>query len=198
MLYYHHSRSLESVIFGEVKASPRHFDYYLKDSYLWLKKEIGFYPIFLSVGLTDEGLFMTGYQNQWRKIIGTKNIGRKKDGKYIQKNILRKKGEFPNEVLFSFEEVEGIFMDYMGWHLALGSYRDKITDYERSIIFKSSWGKSKWLKKAKKDPDSVQLVTLKLALPDAKRIYVRNNNTKSLLEKIGFNNILVKRMPVNL
>ena len=213
MLLYHHCRSLESVVFGKVKANPKYSDPDFKDAYLWLKGEVGFYPLFLSVGTTYDDILMTGYPNQWRKIISTKIVGRRGNGTYIQKNVLRKKGEFPNDVLFSFEELrcpfsmprntirsiqlrcpmEWAFMDYGYWHLALGSYRDKITDYEKRLIFKPSWQKSKWLGKAKKISQSVQLVTQSLYLPDAQRIWVRNKKTKKVLEGMGFDNVEVKR-----
>ncbi len=195
MLYYHHCRSLRSVVLGEIKANQRYFDSYLKEAYFWLKRQINFYPLFLAVGLTEEDIRMTGYQNQWKRIIGTKISGRRRDGTYIQKNILRKKGEFPNDILFSFEEVDGVFMDYGNWHLAFNPRTiNAIPDYERRLIFKPSWDKSKWLKKSKNEPASVQLVTPNLYLPSAKRIFVRNRKTKELLEEIGFKDVEVKRI----
>ena len=195
MLYYHHCRSLESIVFEEVKANPKYFDPHFKDAYLWLKRQINFYPIFLAVGSTEEDIRMTGYQNQWQKIVGTKIIGRRKNGSYIQENILRKKGEFPDDILFSFEEVEGIFMDFEYWHLVLNaSTRSDMSDYEKKLIFKHSWTKLKWLRKAKNKPGSVQLVTSSLYLPTAKRIFVRNKKTKKVLDEIGFNNVEVKRI----
>jgi len=69
MLQYHHCRSLDSAVYGRVEASPEHADQDFKDAYSWLEKEVGFYPLFLAVGTTDEDIRMTGYQNQWRKIL---------------------------------------------------------------------------------------------------------------------------------
>jgi hypothetical protein len=195
MLEYHHCRCLESVVFGEIKANPTYFDKDLKDAYFWLEKEVGFYPIILAVGKTDEDIRMTGYQNQFGRILTESSKG----------NTYRKKGEFPNDVLFSFENVDGIFMDYMYWHIVLNSsYKNyQITDYEKRLIFKPSWNKTDWLRKAKKNPHSVQLVTSKLYLPYAKRIWVRNKDTKETLEEKGFNNnnnnynnIEVKRLTI--
>ncbi len=196
MLIYHHCRSLESVVFGEVKANPKYFDSYLKEAYFWLTEEVGFYPLFLAVGESEEDIRMTGYQSQWRRVIGTKNVGRRKDGTYIQKNVLIKKGELSNNVLFSFEDIEGVFMDYGHWHLAfsLGSKNYKIRNYENRWIFKPSWNKADWLRKVRKEPCSVQLITSKLYLPDAKRIWVRNKETQNILEKMGFENISVKKI----
>jgi hypothetical protein len=161
-----------------------------------VRKKVGFYPLFLAVGTTEEDIRMTGYQNQWAKVIGSKIVGRRNDGTYIQRNILRRKGEFPNDVLFSFEDVDGKFMDYMSWHLVLNaSYKNyQMTDYEKGLIFKPSWPKSKWLKKAREDPHSVQLVTSTLYLPEAGRIWVRNRQTKNYLESMGFENVEVRRL----
>ncbi len=186
MLLYHHCRSLHSIVYGEVKANPEYPDPYLKDSYAWLEKEIGFYPLFLAVGVTEEDIRMTGYQNQWKRLLSEGPNGKE----------YRKKGEFPNDVLFSFKNIDGIFMDYNYWHLVLNAnYKNyKMTDYERRLIFKLSWTKSKWLRKAKKSPHSVQLVTQSLHLPDAKRIWVRNQQTKSLLISMGFDNIELTKL----
>jgi len=82
MLIYHHCRPLDSVVYGRAEASSEHADEYFKYAYSWLEKEVRFFPIFLSVGTTDEDIRMTGYQNQWRRILSE---GR--DGK-----LYRKKG----------------------------------------------------------------------------------------------------------
>lgn len=197
-LFYYHCRNLESISYEEVKANPKYFDSDLRRGYYWLRREVGFNPLFLAVGNSEEDIRMTGYPNQWNRIIGTEIVRRRKDGSYIQKNILRKRGEFPNYVLFSFEEVEGVFMDYGYWHLVLNAHHKNynISDYEKRLIFKPSWDKSKWLKKARKEPHSVQLVTRGLYLPDARGIFVRNQGTKDLLEKIGFENVKIKRLSV--
>lgn len=196
MLQYHHCRSLENVIYGEVKACPEHTDPSFRDACLWLEEQVGFYPLFLAVGTTEEDIRMTGYQNQWGKVIGSKIIGKRADGTYIQRNILRGKGEFPNDVLFSFEDVDGVFMDYMYWHLVLNaSHKNyRMTDYEKKLIFKPSWPRSKWLGKARENFHSVQLVTPTLRLPGAERVWVRNKQTRRLLESMGFEDVGVKRV----
>ena len=86
-------------------------------------------------------------------------------------------------------------MDYETWHLVLGgAYKNyEITNYEKRLIFKSSWPKSKWLKKAKKD-HSVELVISQLYLSDAQRIWVRNKKTKKLLQSMGFKHVTVRRL----
>ena len=199
MLLYNHSRSLESVIFGEVKANPQYSDPEFRNAYSWLEKQVGFYPLFLAVGTTEDDIRMTGYQSQWAKVNGSEIVGRRKNGSYIQRHILRKKGEFPNYVLFSFEEVDGVFTDFDYWHIPLGAIMNGygVTDYEKRLTFKPSWPKSKWLRKARKNPHSVQLVASTLYLPDAKRIWVRNQQTKNQLKSMGFENVEVRRLLVH-
>ena len=185
MLQYHHCRSLESIVYGSVEGSPEHADKDFKDAYSWLEKEVGFYPLFLSVGTADEDIRMTGYQNQWRRILSEGSKGKE----------YRRKGDYVNDVLFSFEYIDGVFMDYNYWHIALSaSYKNyRMTDYEKKLIFKPSWSKSKWLRKAKVAAHSVQLVTRELYLPDAGRIWVRNQQTKKLVSSMGFENIDSRR-----
>lgn len=187
MLQYHHCRSLDNVVYGEIKAYPEYSDPDFKGAYFWLKKEVEFYPLFLAVGISDQNIRITGYQGQWKRLLLEGPNG----------NEYRKKGEFPNDVLFSFREVEGIFMDYFAWHFVLNAYpKYEITDYEKRQIFKSSWSKSKWLRKARKDYP-VQLVTSTLFLPNAERIWVRNRQTRNLLESMGFKNVEVRKLLLN-
>ena len=177
---------MDGIVYGRVEASSEHADEYFKDAYSWLEKVVGFYPIFLSVGTTDDDIRMTGYQNQWKRIL-SEGHNRKE---------YRKKGNFPNDVLFSFEDINGVFMDYNYWHIALNaSHKNyQMTDYEKRLIFKPSWPKSKWLKKARKNQHSVQLVTPELYLPAAERIWVRNQQTKELLTSMGFDNVESRRL----
>ena len=196
---YHHCMDLEAVIYGEIKANPKYADKVFKKAYKWLENEVGFYPLFLGVGNNKDSVVITGYNHQWAKKIGSKPVRKTKKGYYISKNILRKKGEFPNYVLFSFDNVEGVFTDYESWYIPLNHITNgnKVSDYEKRLVFKYSWKKSDWLRKARKDSGSVQLVTSKLYLPDAKRVWVRNKKTKKSLEEIGFENVRVKRLKCN-
>lgn len=189
MLLYHHCMDLENVVYGEIKANPKYSDPDFKRAYGWLEKEVGFYPMFLAVGTKRYDILITGYDTQWKKI----TLSSYRDGKVI--NTLRKKGEFPNWVLFSFDNMEGIFTDYEYWHCVLGG-DNTANKNERKWILKPSWGKARWLRKARKDPGSVQLVTDKLDLRNAKRVWVRNENTKNNLEDMGFSKVNVRRIPV--
>ena len=187
---YHHCRPLGGVVFNNVTGTQEFSDPDLKDAYLWLEKEVGFYPLFLSVGISECDLYMTGYNDNWRVVTGWEH----KDG--VMKANFRKRGEFPNHILFSFAKVDGVFTDYDAWHIVLNADRKnyKISDYEKRLIFKPSWTKAKWLLKAKRNPHSVQLVAPRLFLPDASRVMVRNRATKDILEKLGFGKVEVNRI----
>jgi hypothetical protein len=192
MLQYHHSRSLDGVVFDSVVADPSRSDSHLRGAYEWLEQEVGFYPLFLAVGVDEDDLRMTGYQDNWR----VRTSLRYEDGK--RKGTYRGKGEFLNNVLFSFEDVGGVFMDFDSWHIALNSAPDyDLTDYQKRLIFKPSWSMADWLRSARKETHSVQLVVPELYLPDAGRILVRNRKTKKGLESMGFENVEVGRITLD-
>jgi hypothetical protein len=160
---FHHCMPLEEVKYGILIPNPQKTRQHAIDAddaafsvkaNNWLKKEVGFYPLFMAVGATIDDIRATGYDFQWRKKIGFVN------GKYIY----RKAGEFPNLVLFSFDQVEGTFVDYDYWFIALN---DAGSGYEtgpqhKKWIFKYSWNKARWLRKVQKNPCSVMMVVPKL------------------------------------
>jgi len=199
-MLYHHRMELEDVVFGKIIANPeksKDEDMDMKSAYLWLEKQIGFYPLFLAVGDDEEDLRITGYHNQWRRVISTRFVGKNEKGRYIKETVLRKAGEFPNRVLFSFENLEGVFMDYDYWHIPLNECingQDCADKRVRHWVFKYSWDKSRWLRKAKQNPGSVQFVVPSLDLTKACRVYTRNNKTKEKLEDRGFRNVRVFRL----
>jgi len=181
-LMYHHSRELKSIVYGELSADSRYYDPFFKDAYVWLEKEVGFSPLFLAVGQTIEDIRMTGYQDNWRRKVST--------------NEYRRAGNSPNHVLFSFDALDGVFMDYSYWHIVLNANHKnyRVSNYETRLIFKPSWEKNRWLRYAKQHPHSVQLVRPNTDLRKAGRIWTRNNQTKTILEGMEFKNIKVKRI----
>jgi len=187
-LLYHHSRPLEFVEYGTVTQKLGINEDY-DSSYRWLEKEVGFAPLFLAVGSKPEDRYMTGYQDQWRKILS----GSKGSRTY------RKKGEYPNLVLFSYSDVpNGIFTDFDNWHLVLNSSHNnhQLSEREKKLIFRSSWKKSDWLRYNEKESGSVQLVVPELDLIKAEAIWVRNKNTQKKLQQMGFANVEVKRTQI--
>jgi len=191
-LLYHHNIPVEQVIYGTI-LPDRKFSYpdFLR-SYEWVERETGFSPIFYAVGPCDTAIPTTGYSDNWRALTG----GAFEDGVYRKR--YRKKGEFPNLAVFSFDQVDGVFMDYMSWHIALNAYQNgrTVTSYERRMIFKPSWTRRHWLQAALKGTHSVQLVAPELPLHRAARVYVRNLKTKRYIEHMGFSGVEVMRLKV--
>lgn len=193
-LKYHHTRPLETCSYGVVyPQSPLNYEEdkedakFWDDSYKWLEKELGFYPLFLAVGSTEEDIRMTGYQNQWRKLLVTGRNHRE----------YRKKGDIPNNVLFSFQKFPGgVFTDFNNWHIVLNSSCDnyQIPSHAKRKIFRPSFIKNDWISYANKYPCSVQLVVPTLDLRKAEMVTVRNQKTKAVMEARGFKNVQVARL----
>ncbi len=186
---YHHCMPLEKVSHGVICPKPEHSDKDYINAYRWLEDETGFYPLFLAVGNTDDDFRITGYDDNWRVRTSSWFRDGKPGGKY------RKKGEFPNHVLFSFSEMDGVFTDYMSWHIILnGIHWGEISDYERRLVTKPSWPKSKWLRKIKRGEIAGQLVAPQIDLREAKKVWCRNKKTKKILETMGFTQVEIKRV----
>ncbi len=202
MLLYHHCLPFKAVKFGKIRSAPKHtkakygdledpIDFQIVDidirANLWLKKRVGFYPLFFSVGTGDDDdeLRATGYADQWRRLISQDKNG----------NTYRSRGGFPNEVLFSFAEIENaVYLDAGYWPMVFNTIDQEIVEYWVKIIFKKSWTKSKWLRKSRQSPCSVQIVAPEMDLRKAERIWVRNRHTQNALKRMGFKNIEVKRL----
>lgn len=182
---YHHARALEHSAYGIV-MQERGVDKDYAGAYEWVEHAVGFYPLFLAVGATTDDIKMTGYQNQWGRKLGP--------------NLYRQKGDIQNQVLFSFTDVsKGVFMDDANWHIVLNSENSnyQITNRERSMIFRPSWSTSDWLRYARKNPHSVQMVVPELDLRKAASVSVRNKTTQQYMEQHGFQNVSVVRIKVD-
>jgi hypothetical protein len=203
---FHHNMDFEDVSYGEMipseemsRRAQRRFgqdeasvDLEVLPN-LWLKKQVGFYPLFLAYGTSLEDLMMTGFQNNWRRKIGEHYD--KSTRRFV--STLRKAGEYPNSVLFSFTAVpDVVFMDYQNWFLVLNSSH---CDYDMSkqdirMIFRRSWPPSRWKRLSAEHPCNVMAVVPKLDLRKADRIWVRNYATKRKMERMGFRNVEVCRL----
>lgn len=158
-------------------------------AYGWLAERVGFWPIFLAVGGSDDDRQITGYSIQWQRPCDAR---------------LRADQSCVNKVLFAFAgEPEGIaYVDYDWWHCALNeavNMRGRhaavlrgpeppidVTRYEERMILKRSWSRSRWLTKAAADAGRVQAVVPRLDLRAADEIWCRNQPTRRELIRRGF------------
>lgn len=191
--------------FDQVRRELIHPDPQLSDqeylpAYRWLETQIGFFPHFFALGKEDdeEALRMCGYQCNWRRLL---SYGRDADGKYTY--TLCKAGEHLNLVLFAFspESMEKLsYSDYMWWNIVLTEVTcdREVEPVLHRRLFKPSWNPAKWRSLARKNGHAVQVVCPALDLSQAKFVYVRNRATQQALLKQGFENVLVKRIPVEI
>lgn len=195
-----HCLSVDSVSYGVLQPDPSYSDVDFLPAYRWAEAHIGFYPLFMGIGrqTTDdaEDVSITGYSNQWRRIVSSRNV----PGKGLV-NVLRKKGESPNFVLLIFDEQDvagGVCTDYMSWHIILNDCMgNRIPDKRAtSSTLKKSWSKARWHNLARKDSHAVQVMVPQLDMRKAKEIWVRNQSTQRKLESMGFSNVKVKRLAV--
>ncbi len=200
MILFHHSRPFATVSYGIVKPHPAGSSMLefrgIRDAYQWLEVRVGFFPLFLAAGTQEWQLQMTGYQDQWRRLIGYDSEA--------ERRIYRGKGEFPNYVLFSFHEEdlrEGVFIDEDAWWVFicgafLNDQADQVTDAQVRSVFKKSWPRSRWLREARSEDSQLPVCLLvpSLDLSKAERVWVRNRSTEKRLADMGFKNVQVKRL----
>jgi len=181
------------VQYGTITADPVYSDSDFLPAYEWLEQEIGFFPHFLSVGNSETVIRRTGYADNWRVF---------DRGEFTQtgyRKFYHRKGEFPNLVLLSFDDAEGVFMDGLSWYIAINSCLNKkpVSKQEMKMILKPSWNRQRWIRAAETGSHWVDLLTPELILGRASRIYVRNQATKKHMECRGFRNIRTFRIPVD-
>jgi hypothetical protein len=191
-LLFHHCISLDAVRFGTIRPERKFSDPEFLPAYEWVEEIIGFFPIFYAVGQINAALPMTGYADNWRYLTGGEMVNG------IYQKTYNRKGNFPNLALFSFDTINGIFMDFQSWHIALNACMNggNVTPAEQRMIFKPSWSRSRWIRAALNGTHLVQLIAPELPLPLAKRGYVRNTKTKRIVERMGFPDITIKRVKV--
>lgn len=189
---YHHCMPFSQVRFGTITADPEYSYSDFLPAYEWLEEEIGFFPHFLSVGNSKTVIRRTGYADNWRVF----ERGEFTDEGY--RKFYRGKGEFPNLVLLSFDDADGVFMDDLSWNIAINACLNKtnVSKQEMKMILKPSWNRQRWLRAAETGSHGVDLLTPELSLDRASRIYVRNLATKKNMEISGFRNIQRMRLPV--
>jgi hypothetical protein len=163
-------------------------------AFSWLADEIGFYPHFLSYG-NEEAEALTGYTNQWARIMSGSMV----NGEW--KNVLRKKGENWNTVLFQFELealADPVFTDYDWWCRCKDAVENGGQPWRREYkrCFRRTWSKRDWLRRAHKKPCDVQVLVSVIDLRKACEVWVRNKATQKKLVDMGFSNVIVKRLPI--
>lgn len=189
---FHHAIPFTQVRYGSIRADPAYsLDTDFLPAFRWLAGKIGFFPHFLSVGCDESAIRRTGYGDQWRVL-----IGRDVEGE-TSRRIYRKSGEYPNTVLFSFDDLDGVFMDFMSWHIALNNCAGgrTVSDRETRMILKPSWTRRRWLCAAA-GTHAVDLLTPDLPLDAAVRVWVRNRDTRYALVEMGFRNVEVVRLKI--
>jgi len=154
---FHHCMPVAGVEHGTIRPDRSLSSPDFLPAYEWLEQEIGFFPLFIAVGASDEVIRMSGYTDNWRVFAGC-------EGGIKQ---YRRKGEFPNLALFSFRSVDGVFMDYVDWHIALNACMKghHVSPFGKRRIFKPYWKKHRWIQAALQGTNLVQIVIPK-APPD--------------------------------
>lgn len=193
-LLFHHCMPVQNVTFGTIQRPDRRFSHWhFRPAYDWLTERIGFFPFFFAVGCDEHAVRMTGYEDNWRVWMASTVV------RGTRREIYRRRGEFPNLALFSFDEMDGIFMDYAYWDIALNACMGNrpVTAEEVQKMFKPSWTRARWIRAARSGTHSVQLVAPGLPLERSAHVSVRNRATQQRLAAMGFPEPVVLRIPVN-
>jgi hypothetical protein len=219
-LLFHHSRELRHVPFGIVRqarvstilprsqrppTSPLDDPWYeaklaWEPAYDWLAERLGFYPLFLAVGSTDDDRRMTGYQDQWRQLLGYGPEGR----------VYRRRGQISSRCLFSWSRMptDLVFLDFGYWHVILNAVSSDLERAEARVLlqpwfderslFRRSWATSDWLRRARRD-GGVQAVAQELDLRTSDEVWCRNREARNRLLLQGFaaERVRVRRLALN-
>jgi hypothetical protein len=123
----------------------------------WLSGEIGFQPVFMSVGRFDD-----------RRTVGITQYYNYKP------------------VLFSYSDtLGGVFTDYKVWENILFGLVESPSD-ARDQLFRPNLTREDWIKKSLAEPGSVQLLVPSLDLSKADKICARTHSQVDELAELGF------------
>lgn len=197
----YHCMPLSAVSYNVLHPDRQFSDSELLPAYLWLEERIGFYPLFLALGQEDS-ISMTGYTNQWKRVVGCE---RRHNGSIT--NVYRRKGEFPNDVLFGFDKavlaaLDAVFTDYSSWLGVLNCIDAEAKRIDEQLVgerllkslFKCSWSAGRWLSCSFNNPNAVQVLVPQLDLRLAREVWVRNQTSARRLCNMGFANVKVRRL----
>lgn len=170
-----------------------HAAHHMESGYAWLARRIGFWPLFLAVGTTDEDRRMTGYQNQWSR----------------SPQLWGDHGPPRDTVLFSWTHPPPgtVYQCFHWWHSVLNGQRtggwdhhghevlvDKATARE---VLQLDWDAARWLRRAAKEPHSVQAAVAMLDLRTADTIWAPNQHVARQLRDQGFDSVDVQRLRIS-
>lgn len=177
---------------------PKFSDSDYLPGYKWLEKRIGYFPLFMAAGNEDSAPYNAGYNNQWRVVLSSRYCKKKKRVIAISR---RAKGDVLNFAMFRFDKLPEVccFLDSSWWSVGvLTPHLNNEVPRESEVrcVLKRSWSHARWLREIKNDKISAELVVPKLDLRDAVEVWVRNKKAKAHLEKLGFKNVQVRRIPV--
>ncbi len=166
--------------------------------YKWLEKRIGYFPLFMAAGNEDSAPYNAGYNNQWRVVLSSRYCKEKNRVISLER---RAKGDAPNFAMFRFDERPKVccFLDSAWWSIGvLTPHLNNEEPQEREVrsVLKPSWSHARWVREIKKDKIGIEMVVPQLDLRDAVEVWVRNKRAKQHLEKLGFKNVQVRRIPV--
>jgi hypothetical protein len=214
-LRYHHARTLAHVRHGLVVPvretdvlpapagpcasgrsrcdyrDPWHLALHTEAAYAWLAERVGFWPLFLAVGKTDDNRRLTGYQSQWSRFPNWAPPGRPRD-----------------LVLFSWSAPPAgtVHCCFGHWSIVLNSVREGERPHELRVEFDDrraeswvlhrSWRTSDWYRQARRWPGSVQAVAPLLDLASAEAVWAPNQRVARELERMGFGQVEVRRLRV--
>ena len=210
-LRYHHARPLEFARHGLVvpvretdvvsapscafgggacdQADDWHRALQMEAAYRWLAERVGFWPLFLAVGESDDDRRMTGYQNQWSR-----------------SGCWAPPGPPRDIVLFSWclPATGAVHCCYDHWHIVLNSVRAGGRQHElhvaledrraESWVLHRSWSHAAWHRAARRRPGSVQAVAPMLDLASADEVWAPNRRVSRALVALGFDQVGVRRL----
>ncbi len=182
---YHHAialPNLRDVRGGVLVPDAGRSDVDFLPAYRWAEREVGFFPLFLAVGPTVEDVRMTGYGNHWAP------PGRR--------GLLDPDPADRPLVLFSFDHVDGVFTDYLNWHLVLngGPCGHRIGPRETAMLLRRSWPASRWRREARRRRHGVQLLAPRLDLRSATRAWAPDDATRQAVDELGYGGVRVRRI----
>jgi hypothetical protein len=211
-LRYDHARSLHHVRHGivgpvrktDVLPAPAcaaddrcdrfdewHDALHMEAAYAWLAREVGFWPLFLAVGESDDDRRMTGYQNQWSRSPYWAPPGRPR-----------------NLVLFSWRQPPAgvVHCCYDHWHIVLNGVRSCGGPHDLRVelddprttswVMHRSWSQADWLRYGRRWPGQVQAVAPMLDLATADLVWAPSERAARTLEAMGFPRVDVRRLRV--